>query len=73
MNGKGGENRELDCDGLREFAFFTLAGAYIFGADTTYLPSSAGGDGQLRPGSRWPFLVTCAVWVAIFAYLALTS
>jgi hypothetical protein len=73
MNGEPLEQRELDCDGLREFAFFTLAGAYIFGADTTYLPSSAGGDGQLRLASRWPFLVTCAVWVAIFAYLGLSG
>ena len=76
VNGEGGENRasrEVDCDELRECAVFTLAGAYIFGADTTYLPSSAGGDGQMRQGSRWPFLVTCAVWVAIFVYLALTA
>jgi hypothetical protein len=65
-----GEHDELD-DGLRESAFFTLTGAYVFGSNTIYLSTAAGGDGQLRQGSRWPFWVTCGVWVAILAYLTL--
>lgn len=69
MNGDGGE---FDGAGLRESAFFTLTGAHIFGSNTSYLPSSAGGDGRLRQGSGWPFWTACAVWVAVIAYLALS-
>jgi hypothetical protein len=58
--------------GLRESAFFTLTGAQIFGSNTSYLSSSAGGDGRLREGSGWPFWTACAVWGAVFAYLALS-
>jgi len=64
---------EREGDGLRESAFFTLTGAYIFGSNTIYLPTSAGGDGRLRQGSGWPFWVTCGLWVAIFAYLGLSG
>jgi hypothetical protein len=64
---------DFEREGLREYAFFTLAGAYIFGSNTIYLPTSAGGDGRLRQDSGWPFWVTCGMWVAIFAYLGLSG
>lgn len=67
------EESELRDDGLRETAFFTLTGAYIFGSNTLFLPGSAGGDAELREGSRWPFFATCGVWLAIFAFLALSA
>ena len=66
------ESQRYD-DGLRETALFTLTGAYIFGSNTLFLPGSAGGDGGPREASRWPFFVTCGVWLAIFAFLALSA